>query len=145
MLALGMFVAVLGANVGTSAVLAQQDPCASPDPSPDPDPTPDPTVELSSLGEVPECDDGPGPGPRLTPSAAATNTAVPEPTDAPSSPVPASTSTPTGGAGAGGVAPPDTGDGSSISNGISGFVLVAGLLLTLGGGGLVALGARRRI
>lgn len=144
MLALGAIVAVLGANNAmhsTPSALAQQDPCASPEPSPDP--TPDPTVELSILGEQEEeCIPGIGGGPRLTPSVGPTDTPEPEPTE---SPAPVPTSTPSGDAGAGGVAPPNTGDGTGTANASSAALLAGWLLLVVSGAGLVAVGVRRRM
>ena len=142
MLAFGMFVAVVGVNMATHsndvAFAGEQDPCATPDPTPDP--TVDPTQIVSSFGEVVDCDP-PGGAPDLTPSPAPTNTPAPDPTSPP--PPPPATATPSGGAGAGGVEPPNTGDGSSTSSASTAAFLLAGLALTLGGG-LVAVGARRR-
>lgn len=145
MLALGMLVAVLAASTaaGGPRLTAYAGQFTS---TAQPDPTVDPCVEIDSFAlsaqQPPDCNP-PGPGPRLTPSPAATDTPAAEPTQAPPSVVPTATS-PTGGAGAGGVQPPNTGDGSG-TRGVSGTaLLVAGLILTLGGGSLVTFGARRR-
>ena len=142
MLALGMLVAVLAAStaVGGPRLTAYAGQATS---SAIPDPTVDPCVQIDSFSQqAPDCQPV-GPGPRLTPSPAATNTAAPEPTQAPPTVVPTATS-PTGGAGAGGVQPPNTGDGSGTRGASGSALLAAGLILTLGGGGLVTLGARRR-
>jgi hypothetical protein len=144
MLALGAFIAVLGANNAMHApsAFAQQDPCASPDPSPDP--TADPTIELTLLGEQQEneCVPDVGGGPRLTPSVGPTDTPEPEPTEPPA---PAPTSTPSGDTGAGGVAPPNTGDGSGAAHASTAALLAGWMLLVVSGAGLVAVGVRRRI
>jgi hypothetical protein len=135
MLALGICVAVLGTNIiaGGDPVYGQQEPTADPC-------APQPTVEIDSFGDTVPIDCVPGGGPDLTPDP--TNTAVPQPTEPPAPP-PTATQ-PAGGAGAGGVAPPNTGDGGSITSGANLALIVAGLLLTVGGGSLVAVGARRR-
>jgi hypothetical protein len=142
MVALGMFIAVAGANIATgSGPLAfagdTQEPTA--DPCIQPTSTPD----FKKQGETPNDDCLPSGGPDLTPTAGPTDTPVPEPTDAPPPP-PAATSTPSGDAGAGAVAPPNTGDGSSLADTATRAMLFAGLLLVVAGGGFVLAGARRR-
>lgn len=82
--------------------------------------------------------------PTNTPTEAPTQTPVPV-TPAPSSTaVPATATQPGGGAGGQQVLPPNTGTGATAGGGPDMMLLVAGLALSIVGGGSVALGAVRR-
>jgi hypothetical protein len=143
MLACGMLVIGMAMSIATDggqpAFAGSQSPSSSPEPDPC-IPVSATPIELSNFGEVDPCA-GPGGAPQLTPRA--TNTPAVVPTEEPPAPPPA-TATPSGGAGAGGVSPPNTGDGSFGGDSAPLVALIAGLLLAVSGGGLLAAGARRR-
>jgi len=121
------------------------DPCATP--SNTPTATPDP--QITSFGQTQEC---------VTPTATVrrrTATAEPAtetpvvtedvPTEVPATEAPPpATSTPSGSAGGGGIAPPNTGDGSSAGGTSARWLIAAGGLLALTGGGLALAGVKRR-
>ena len=81
-----------------------------------------------------------------TPTPAATEEAPTPPLPQPSVPptTAPSTATPSGGAGGGGIAPPNTGDGSAAGTSGTAWLVAAGALLAMTGGGLALAGAKRR-
>ncbi len=138
------------APVGSSSVLAGNG-CVTPQPSP----TPQGSVILgegvNSLGE--QCPTATPTVPRRTVTPEPT-TRIAEPTDEAPTTVPSTpavppttappTATPSGGAGGGGIAPPNTGDGSAAGTSGTAWLVAAGALLAMTGGGLALAGAKRR-
>lgn len=127
-------------------------PTNTPDPTPVNTSTPTSISSvLSASGKIPDCTATPTrtteprrtrtPTPAATETAAASVTAVATNTGVPATSVPTQ---PGGGAGAGGVRPPDTGNGPSGGDGAGTWAVAAGALLMTLGGGTVLAGAKRR-